>query len=618
MEQHSSDIPQVPEAEQLAFFDSALERALEAEERGGSTRAHLEVGKTRVELRFAGPRLPEILLPPLAHLELPIDREPDVVFHVGEAASTGIEMVPPPFPRQHLTYRGDIWGMGNGRVRIAFHWHDYSVNLFDEGSRRGIYWVNDAAQLPYWARASPLRTLFHWWMQMNGAQLLHAAAFGTDDDGGMLLTGRGGTGKSTTSLTALFDGMLFAGDDYLIAGLDPEPTAYSLYSSAKLTPDQIRRFPALTDYLVPGQAPGDDKSVVQLWPAFREQLKRALPLRAIATPTFADSETTTFAPGSAAALQRSVAFTTMSQLPHAGRGTQEFIQRLVEDVPGFTLRLGRDLAEVPRAIRRQLSLEDRALGDRARAKSTDEQQRPLVSVIIPVYNGAHLIPDAVASILAQSSWPLEIIVVDDGSRDEIQEAVESLPAEVRFVRQENAGPAAARNRGMYEASGDLLAFLDADDLWTDDHLDALWEPLLADGTADVALGRSQVTTLGADGEAGEFLGNPQETFRFSIANGLYRRRGFERVGGFDPELRFGEDSDWFRRAEEAGLRVVQLDVVTMYVRRHANNSTRGKTLVELNTLRVLKKHIDRQREAALEPTAPIAGPTGGGDALAPG
>ena len=76
---------------------------------------------------------------------------------------------------------------------------------------------------------------------------------------------------------------------------------------------------------------------------------------------------------------------------------------------------------------------------------------------------------------------------------------------------------------------------------------------------------------------------------------------FERVGLFDPNLKFGEDADWFTRAKEAALQIERLEQVTLIVRRHAANMTRGKSLVELNALRVLKLAIDRRR--ALTATA---------------
>ena len=88
-----------------------------------------------------------------------------------------------------------------------------------------------------------------------------------------------------------------------------------------------------------------------------------------------------------------------------------------------------------------------------------------VSVVIPTYNGSRYLADAIRSVLAQSYRIQEIIVVDDGSHENIQKIVQPFLPNVTYLRQDNAGPAAARNRGISVATGDLIAFLDDDDLW---------------------------------------------------------------------------------------------------------------------------------------------------------
>ena len=93
----------------------------------------------------------------------------------------------------------------------------------------------------------------------------------------------------------------------------------------------------------------------------------------------------------------------------------------------------------------------------------------------------------------------------------------------------------------------------------------------------------------------EYIGNPGESFRWYIGAALYRRVAFERTGLFDPDLRFGEDTDWFNRAREAGLGLLRVEAVTLLVRRHGRNMTNGKSPLELNHLRVMKKQVDRRR-----------------------
>src|SRR5689334_4764378 len=87
-----------------------------------------------------------------------------------------------------------------------------------------------------------------------------------------------------------------------------------------------------------------------------------------------------------------------------------------------------------------------------------------VSVVIPTYNYGRFIDEAIRSALAQTQPPMEIIVVDDGSTDDTKDVVATFGDKVKYVRQENAGVCAARNRGVAESSGDLIALLDADDV----------------------------------------------------------------------------------------------------------------------------------------------------------
>jgi hypothetical protein len=599
---HRSDIPPLSDALQQRFFDTVLERALLAETRTGTTERHLRLAGSLIKLVFAGEALAAAFGPALAHLEVVPDRAPDAHFHIFESEASGVEIPPPPFPRTSYTDRGDIWGANSPTIRSAFHWIECSVNLMDLSRGIGLYWVQSVGMLPYWCYASPLRSLFHWWMTHNGCQLLHAAAIGSPD-GALLITGKGGVGKSTTALACLTSGMSYVADDYLVVGLDPEPMAYSLYATAKLEPGQLARFPEFEPLVSNREYLGTEKGVVQLWPAYRDRLAQSLPIKAIATPCFAGQPDTQFRPVSKIALQRAAAFTTLSQLPHAGRDTHDFIERMVERLPGLQLALGTTIEAVPDAVRHLLAQPAAAIAALAGADPAADQTPlpPLVSVIIPVYNGAGFIGEAVANVLAQGYPALEIIVVDDGSTDAIEAAVAKLPVDVRFFRQTNAGAASARNKGIRDASGEFIAFLDVDDLWPEGNLKLLGDCLAQREDLDVAHGHAQVLVYNDSAGVYEYVGNPAESFPYYIGAGLYRRRAFERIGLFDTDLRYAEDTDWFNRAGEYGLNVERLPAVTLHVRRHGANMTAGKSMVELNALRVFKKALDRKRGDTPQP-----------------
>jgi GT2 family glycosyltransferase len=504
-----------------------------------------------------------------------------------------VGMAPPPCDRAAFTDRGDIWGFNSTRIRTAFHWSEFSVCLLDHTDNVGVYWVNDAANLPYWAASSPMRTLFNWLLTARGLQLVHAAVVGTAD-GAVLVTGKGGVGKSSTALASLVQGMCYIGDDYLVVGLDPEPTAYALYGTAKLTPQQAARFPQLAPLLEGQQPRPDEKCVLHLYPRHRAQLVQRLPLRYVVTPRFGSDAATGFEPIDALDLHRAAILTTMSQLPHSGIETYDFMRRLIERVATRRIVLGHDVLAVPDAIRALLAnaAPEPVAGD------AEVETWPLVSVIIPVCNGAPFLAEAIQSVLAQDYPALEVIVVDDGSEDAIEAAVAALPIEVRFLRQPNRGPAAARNHGLRVASGQYVAFLDVDDLWPAGNLVRMVARLEQAPAVQVLLGCGQLARiLPGESPGYRFEGNPLEGFQSYIGAGLFRADAFRSNGLFDEALWFGEDADWYNRAREGGLVVERLEQISLIVRRHDANMTRGRSVTQLNALKVFRKALERARAA---------------------
>jgi glycosyltransferase involved in cell wall biosynthesis len=230
--------------------------------------------------------------------------------------------------------------------------------------------------------------------------------------------------------------------------------------------------------------------------------------------------------------------------------------------------------------------------------------QPLISVIIPAWNAADFLPEAIASIRSQTYAALDVIVVDDGSTDGTAALIEEWPG-VRYLRQGNSGPSGARNAGIDAAQGELLAFLDADDLWTPDHINKLLPPLLAEREAKFAWGASRVHQRCEDAAGSprwEVLHESQP--QFLIGSGLYRRSAFEVVGRFDPTLRFAEDVDWIATARQKGVPHVQIPDVVLIYRKHEGGMTNGRTFRELNVMTALRRSIWRHR--AGQPTGAAA------------
>jgi len=182
-----------------------------------------------------------------------------------------------------------------------------------------------------------------------------------------------------------------------------------------------------------------------------------------------------------------------------------------------------------------------------------------VSVVIPTYNYGRFIAEAIRSVLEQTCMPSEIIVVDDGSTDETAAVVGAFGDTVRYIRQDHAGVCAARNRGVSESSGELIAFLDADDLWAPTNLEKQVEKFESD--EDIGLVHCAMREF--DGETGETTRFYMEGTEDGVADNMLlwegpvivgpgggitvSRKAFDHVGGFDIRMKVGEDWDFCYR-----------------------------------------------------------------------
>lgn len=205
---------------------------------------------------------------------------------------------------------------------------------------------------------------------------------------------------------------------------------------------------------------------------------------------------------------------------------------------------------------------------------------PLVSVIIPAYNRAALIGESLESVYAQTYEPLEVIVVDDGSTDDLESALSPyLRQGLRLIRHEtNKGAPTARNAGIAEAKGEFIAFLDSDDLWEPDKTKQQVRKIVESGP-DTALVYSGIRKIDQDGKLLGFK-NPVKKGSIyldllannwigSTSTALVRASALSRVGGFDATLRSRQDLDlWLRISREFTIDFVA-DPLVLY-RVHTN------------------------------------------------
>jgi glycosyltransferase involved in cell wall biosynthesis len=229
-----------------------------------------------------------------------------------------------------------------------------------------------------------------------------------------------------------------------------------------------------------------------------------------------------------------------------------------------------------------------------------------ITVVIPCFNHGTFLLEAVQGALGQDGGPPQVIVVDDGSTDEAtSRALKALPAGVELIRQENGGPASARNAGFQSADSELILMVDADDRLTPDALDTL-RPAL-ESHPEVGYCYGLVRLIGAWSGVPRFPGfDPYILLHRPIsgAHGLVRRACWEDVGGFDPTIDGFEDWDFCLGALEHGWRGLQVPQVTYEYRKHeqsANEENRRRYRRVYRQMRA--KHAElfaRRRQFARE------------------
>lgn len=218
------------------------------------------------------------------------------------------------------------------------------------------------------------------------------------------------------------------------------------------------------------------------------------------------------------------------------------------------------------------------------------------SVVIPAFNAAATIAEAIGSILAQTMLPAEILVVDDGSTDTTAALAAQAHPLVRVVARENAGPGAATTLGMTESRHALIATLDADDVWLPTKMERQLAHLSSHEAADAVF--SDLELFGKESVRGQVHAG------WGRSTMVVRRSVFEHVGAIiDPPGNRGEMVDWLARAREAGFRLDLLSEVLVRRRVGPGSLSYGRDAEkDKGYLHVARERILRMRRAGTSPT----------------
>lgn len=221
-----------------------------------------------------------------------------------------------------------------------------------------------------------------------------------------------------------------------------------------------------------------------------------------------------------------------------------------------------------------------------------------VSVIIPVYNGELYVAEAIDSVLNQSLRAWEIIVVDDGSTDSSAEILDSYGDRIIVLKQPNGGTASARNAGIEKSRGDVIAFLDQDDYWTEDKLERQVKLLENDSSAEIIWGDvKQFISPELDTAFKARIRCPERaSVGYLPSAALIRRAAFEKVGLFDSKWKIGEWADWYARSKSAELASRSVEAVVCKRRIHKGNKGLLMSKDRGEYARLIGENLKRKRK----------------------
>lgn len=342
-------------------LSASYEAALAA---GQACECWLRIAGGTVLLRSSSPEMLDRVTRTFTHLRCDAQAAADLTMHLWDTVPAGLP--DPPLPDVHgeqqpgafFYYSDDdvragfqLGTSGDARVLAVYpHAAPPSLSVLDISRSEAWYWMADAGRMPYWEQATPVKYLLDWWMSQRGLKQVHAGAVGTPE-GGVLLVGKSGSGKSTSTLSCLQSDLLYAGDDYVGVAIEPEPYVHSLYTSGKIMPDHVERLPFLLPVVANPDDLGIEKAVVYVHEHWPQAVTPGFPLRALLAPRVTPGLTTSrIVEVSRAEGLAALAPSTVFQMHTQARQSLAQMSRLLGRIPCYRLELGSDIPSIPRAI----------------------------------------------------------------------------------------------------------------------------------------------------------------------------------------------------------------------------------------------------------------------------
>lgn len=353
-----SSVESPPDQHGLGAGELSAQFAVAAGRAGQILERTYRIGGKNLRLRYAGQSLLDRLSPSIEHLRADSDGTDEHQVEIWDGTSTRSEPPPPPPGSEQLPPAGIATSIGENR-RAIYQAGVRTLSVTDDTLNRSWYWVADANLLPEWECSTPLRHILHLRLASRGVQFVHAGAVGRLD-GGFIIVGKSGSGKSTSTLSTLGSELVYAGDDYVGVSLNPDtgPYVHSIYGCGKLETGHVARFPDL--HINPrreraGTLPARrEKTIFYVRDTYPNQVTTGFPLKAIIVPRISPNETTQLTDIPLTMALKALIPSTMFEIHGTGQKALTTLTRVAQQVPTLELRLGTDINTIPTLLSQAL------------------------------------------------------------------------------------------------------------------------------------------------------------------------------------------------------------------------------------------------------------------------
>lgn len=322
-----------------AYFREAADFFSQAADRAGSTEVVLQAAGMSFRMRFAGDVARPLILPTLAHHVAAAGTPADWTIHCWDDASTG-SVMPLPTPQMRTDHRRNcLFAVSDQRYRAFYQeWMETLMFIDREGSAYGCYL--NAPALPMYEKAAPLRQIFNTALNIQGRQIVHAAAVGYPE-GSVLLAGPPRSGKSTLAVQCLLQGMGYQSDDLCVISQDDAPRSWSLYNVAKLRADSLSR--VSNDLPLRSFTEGNEtKYYFHVNEVFPERLLPSAPLKALVIPRITGEPDSRLRPATRLEAVKALIPWSVNEVPTSDNLGEKIMLKAVGHLPAYRLELGSD------------------------------------------------------------------------------------------------------------------------------------------------------------------------------------------------------------------------------------------------------------------------------------